>query len=272
MPPASACDPFRQRLLGGCPHLERQRGHAHHAGVVGLGVRALGLAVDGARSPEPQIFAAARVAPELRAVFVAPRTETRGAHLPAIPGGKVHVQEHARSAARQRLGRGTLARARPRTRAAPAQIRVGPCRQRQSAQPPQRSFARCGHGTAIEDIAREVEAMVDAGHHQIRTPREHSALRAERDVDRVGGRSIDGEQLRSVLSQPQRRRQADGVAGSALLGERRTHHHIGHGRERLPQLLQPRGLIAVVVADQDQRARRHRAPSLVPGSASRGRM
>ena len=120
----------------------------------------------------------------------------------------------------------------------------------------QRALDRARDRPRVEDVGTQVEAVVDARHHQRRLGREHFVDRDVHAISRsaIHGIGVWGDEL-ATQRPPQRQR----VANGARFGLRRHNNHLAQWRERLRQRRNPRRKISVVVR---QKNRSHRCSEL----------
>src|SRR5690606_7549411 len=104
----------------------------------------------------------------------------------------------------------------------------------------QRSFARGSHGTTVEHVVAQVEAMIEPRNDQIRFATQHAVLSVQRNVNTIGRRTVDCENSRLGLPKAQRTIQAYRMARSALLCRRSTHDHIRKVRQGITEVSQSR--------------------------------
>ena len=112
-------------------------------------------------------------------------------------------------------------------------------RHRDARNPQQGPLHRPRHGPRIRHVVAEVVALVDAREDQVRRRIEQPG---DRDVDTVGGRAVDLEDVRLALLDTQRPPQRQRVADRAGFDIRRHDDDLAqarHGASELMQALRP---------------------------------
>jgi hypothetical protein len=211
-----------------------------------------------AGAAEPEVLAAARIAPEVDELFVDARADAGRAHLARPALRDVHVEQHALARA-ERAGDGHRleqlkadAHAELRRR-----VQVGSVvrARRDGGDAAQGALARGGHGAGVERVLPQVHAVVDAAHDQIGPPRQDARARVERDVHAVGRRSVEREHARLDRPQPQRPVQAERMARGALLVLRGQNDDVRDRGQRGAHGPDAGACVPVVVREQHERSR-----------------
>ena len=116
------------------------------------------------------------------------------------------------------------------------------------------ALAGGGHGARVDDVDPEVGAVVHARDHEVGAARQEPVPRVERDIDRVGGRAVEGEGVVVDAPGPEHAVQREAVARGALVDGGGAEDHVREAGERGTQRPDPGGEVAVVVAEEDEGA------------------
>ena len=150
---------------------------------------------------DPVVGPAAQILPDVDLIAVDAPAEERHAVAAYRAGGEVHAQQRARRAARPSPRR-MISCASARANAAACEKSCGPPalqRHGERRDAAQRALDRARDRPRIEDVRAEVEAVVDARHHQRRPPR-HQVQ--QRQVDAVDRRAVDRDTSRLRSRRP----------------------------------------------------------------------
>ena len=209
------------------------------------------------RAADPEVGDAARVAPLDQLVRVHPPAEAGDLDAFALLEGRGRDVDVDELAARQALGQDVAGHDR---RGVAGEREVGMLvvllRDRECRAVVDDRFHRRADGARVRDVVAEVRAVVDARGDEVEAMLE---VAEEGQADRVGRRAVDRVRGRAVgedpLAHAQRPHQRLLVADRALVGLGCDDRHVAHRLERLLERQQAARLDAVVVGDQDPRAR-----------------
>ena len=118
----------------------------------------------------------------------------------------------------------------------------------------QRPLHRRGDRARVRHVVAQVRSLVDPREDELGAPAEDAV---DGEGDAVGRRPVDGVAAGPDLLDPQRPVQGERVAHRAAFAIGRDHDHVAEPSHRAGERREPFGVHAVIVANQDERRRRH---------------
>ena len=242
-PPAERA---HHRVVGrvGLQRADRDEAAAHRVDVRHLVAEPVVLALF-----DPVVRAAARIeALEDRAFVLAAALDGDG-QAGGRAGGHVDVEERPfREPLAQHEGSQLGREGRGRSKVQVLRLAYGQ-RERDGGHAEEGPLARAAHGPGIEDVLAHVRAAVDPGDHEVGTAREKLH---EGQVHAVGGGAVHGVHALLDLLRPEGVLQGERLRAGADLAVGRHHVHGAERGEGGGQRLDPGGVHAVVVRDEEE--------------------
>ena len=132
-------------------------------------------------------------------------------------------------------------------------------REAHSGNPLQGAFGSCAHRTGVEGVHARIVAVIDARHHQIGRATAHRQKDVEGEFHAIDGATGASENFQSFFAVHQAvmdgRGRSDGASVARTSTARCHDEQIGHRMERIDQCVDARGLITVIVGDEDKGTR-----------------